>query len=370
MVSYTTSQNASIGRIVALIKKEVIHIQSDRSTWLVAVIFPIILLVLFGMGINLDPGSIDLSLSFPSNDRPFYQQISPLLDSHAFASVYLESPQNLVQDLQSNQIRAFLQYARDRQTIVDGVDSNTANIFSATINGVLKEDQRQQLLDLSLPNEPPIQMMPRSWYNPELKTQWTLVPGSLGVILTLVATLLTSLVIAKEYEKGVIESLYATPLSPLELYVAKWVPYFGLSSIVLIGSIILATLLYQIPIRGSLLLFTLASLCFLYSAVNMGLLISISLKDQFLCSQIALMSAYMPSFMLSGFLFELTSMPFPIQGLSYLVAARYFVPCLQIFFLGGGSSTLVLKNCAGLLLLGSLWSFLSWRQLHKRIISP
>ncbi len=370
MVPLTTSRNAALDRIVALIKKEAIHIQRDKSIWLVAVLFPILLLVLFGMGINLDPGSMDLSLSFPSDDRPFYDQFSPLFNSKAFAKVYVEPPETLIPHLNSQQIRAFLQSDRDRQIIIDGIDSNTANIFSATISGVLKEDQQQQLLARDLSPLPPVRIIPRSWYNPDLKTQWTIVPGSLGVILTLVATLLTSLVLAKEYEKGLIESLYATPLAPVELYVSKWVPYFVVSFLVLLGSIIVVTLFYQIPIRGSLWLFTLASFCFLYTAVNMGLLISISFQDQFLCSQIALMSAYMPSFMLSGFLFESTSMPFPIQALSYFVAAKYFVPCLQVFFLGGSSYALVLKNCCGLLILGSFWAFLSWRQLHKRIIGP
>ena len=358
---------ASLTRLRALIKKEIIHMLSDRSTYLVALFFPCMLMILFGMGINLDPGSMDLGLRYPANERSHYSQFAPLIYSNSFAHVTLESEQELNAKIQTNQLRSFLYLDSDKNCVIDGSDTNTANILAGTINGVLQEDKQQQLLAIGLKVEPLIKIIPRSWYNPELKTQWTLVPGSIAVIMTLVATLLTSLVLAKEYEKGMIESLYVTPLSTSELYMAKWIPYFMLSLGVLIGSMLFAVVIYQIPIKGGLLLFAISSVCFLYTAVNMGLCISITFKDQFLCSQLALMSAYMPSFMLSGFLFELTSMPQPIQFLSYFVAARYFVPALQIIFLGGGSLTMVAKNCLGLLILGTFWGGLSWRQLHKRI---
>jgi len=368
MVSQSPT-TASLTRIRALITKEIIHILNDRSTYLVTLFFPLMLMILFGLGINLDPGQMDLGLQYPANDRSHYAQFSPLIYSRSFAQVSLDNPQELNRKIQNNKIRAFLYLDDDAQNgIIDGSDTNTAQIFSGTLQGIMEENQQQQLLAQGITRQPPIQIIERSWYNPDRKTQWTLVPGSMAIIMTLIATLLSSLVIAKEYEKGMIESLYVTPLSIGELYLAKWLPYFLLSLGVLIGTIGFAVGIYHIPIRGSFIFFGLSSLCFLYSAVNMGLCLSITFKDQFLCSQLALMSAYMPSFMLSGFLFELTSMPEPIQFLSYFVGARYFVPALQIFFLGGGSIIMVAKNCLYLVILGTFWLILSWRKLHKRIV--
>ncbi|MBM4222676.1 MAG: ABC transporter permease [Gammaproteobacteria bacterium] len=356
-------QNISWERVLACVYKEVKHIQRDWSIVLVALVLPTLLMILFGQALNLDPGHMKMLIVYPDNASPVQSQLNPYEFSSSFANIDVESLDHSINSLKSGHSRSFVLLQDNKQinVICDGSDPNTANMLSNTILGVYRNDLSQRRLESGQPMIKNISVSQRSFYNEANLTQWMLVPGSIAVIMTLVSTLLTALVIAKEWERGSIESLFTTELQPVELFLGKWIPYCALALSVLLLCFIIAHFCYCVPMRSSPITLLFVTIFFLYATLNLGLWISASLKDQFLCAQVALMSAYMPSFMLSGFLFEIRSMPLFTQYLSALVPARYFVPPLQTCFLVGGSWIYYLPYCCILLLLGT---FFGWRAIQ------
>jgi ABC-2 type transport system permease protein len=190
---------------------------------------------------------------------------------------------------------------------------------------------------------------PRIWFNPELNSQYALLPGAVGIVLTLIGTLLTSLVVAREWERGTMEALLATPVTPGELLVGKVVPYFALGMIAMIISVAVTVFGFGVPFRGSVLALTALSSAYLLVMLGLGLLISTLTKNQFAASQAALIAAFLPAFELSGFIFEIDSMPAPIRLLTYVLPPRYFVCSLQTIFLTGDVASVLVPN--GLVLL-------------------
>jgi ABC-2 type transport system permease protein len=212
-----------------------------------------------------------------------------------------------------------------------------------------------------------IRIESRFWYNPELKSRNFLVPGSIAIIMALIGTMLTALVIAREWERGTMETMMATPVTITQILLGKLIPYFimGIGSMTICT--LVATLFYGVPFRGSFFALLAATSIFLLGALGQGLLISAVSKDQFVASQIAIISGFLPALMLSGFIFEISSMPEPIQWLTHIFAARYFVTCLQTLFLTGDVWPLLL-SCMGAMLLISLVFFgLTARKTRKRL---
>ena len=207
----------------------------------------------------------------------------------------------------------------------------------------------------------------RVWFNPELTSRFFLVPGSVAIVMALVGTLLTALVVAREWERGTMEALMATPVSAVELLLGKVVPYFvlGLASMTLCT--LVAVFLFQVPFRGSIGALYAVSAAFLLPALGQGLLISAATKNQFLASQLALLSSFLPTFLLSGFLFEISSMPKPIQLVTQIVPARWLIPSLQSVFLAGDLWALFMKSIGVLTLYGALFLVLAVRTTKKRV---
>ena len=205
------------------------------------------------------------------------------------------------------------------------------------------------------------------WFNPELTSRYFLVPGSIAIVMALVGTLLTALVVAREWERGTMEAMMATPVSSVELLLGKVVPYFVLG----LGSMTLCTLiavfLFHVPFRGSVGALYAISAAFLLPALGQGLLISAATKNQFLASQLALMTSFLPTFLLSGFLFEIGSMPKAIQVVTPLVAARWLIPSLESVFLTGDLWPVFLKSIGILLLYGVIFLALATRSTKKQV---
>lgn len=213
----------------------------------------------------------------------------------------------------------------------------------------------------------PLQISNRYWYNPALKSRFFLVPGSIAIIMAMIGTLLTALVVAREWERGTMESLMATPMRMSEFIASKVVPYFllGLGSMAICS--LTAVFIFGIPFRGSIFALFLLSSAYLMPALGMGLLISAATKNQFVASQIALLSSFLPSFLLSGFLFEIASMPLPIQFITYAVPARYLIPSLQTVFLAGDFWSLFLPNIFIMLAFGIGFFLLSFRATRRSL---
>jgi len=207
----------------------------------------------------------------------------------------------------------------------------------------------------------------RYWYNANAVSRWFLIPGSMTVIMTLLGTLLTSLVIAREYERGTLEALYATPLTRGQILIGKTLPYFLLAMVSMLVCVLTALLLFKLPLRGSFLALGLVSAVFLVPALGQGLLISVTMRTQMAAAQLGLMTGYMPAMMLSGFLFDIHSMPPWLQAITLAIPARYMNVSLQTVFLAGDLWPVLIPNMLFMLAVGALFFGLTWRRLHKRV---
>jgi len=365
-------------RLVALIRKESFQIVRDPSSILIALVLPLILLFLFGYGVSLDttqtrvglvlgettPVTLDLAASF-QNSR--YFDVAVGHDRREFAQDLVESRIGGILVIPSG-FTADLTAARHPvvQVIVDGADPNTANFVQNYAAGTVSTWEAQRAAERAL-TATPLSVQQRFWFNPELKSRYFLVPGSISIVMTLVGTLLTSMVIAREWERGTMEAMMATPVTAWELLAGKIVPYFllGLASMSLCVG--LAVLLFGVPFRGSILALYALSAAFLMPALGQGFLISAVTKNQFLASQLALLSGFLPSFLLSGFIFEINSMPLVIQYVSMIVPARYLIPSLQSVFLAGDIWPMFLRSILILVGFGVVLFAVAIRKTAKRI---
>src|SRR5262249_31448989 len=237
------------------------------------------------------------------------------------------------------------------QVIVDGSDPNTATLAQGYAQGVwanwLAQEATSKAGLVARPGtEAPISLEARYWFNPELRSQNFLIPGSIAIIMSLIGTLLTALVVSREWERGTMEALMATPISVIELLIGKVFPYFVLGMAAMGISTVAAVWLLDVPFRGSVAALILVSSVFLETMLTIGLLISTVIRTQFAASQAALIAAFLPAFLLSGFIFEIDGMPRPIRLITTILPARYFVPSLQTIFLAGDVASVLIPNTA------------------------
>ena len=365
-------------RLFALVRKESFQAIRDPSSILIAFVLPLILLFLFGYGVSLDTTRTRIGL-VTEELTPLTQDLSASFQASRYFDVAMGRDRRLFEeDLVLGKVRGIVvipadfttRYTAgnrpDIQVIVDGSDPNTANFVQNYAQGAVANWERQRQADVAL-RSPAISVEQRFWFNPELTSRNFLVPGSIAIVMTLVGTLLTSLVVAREWERGTMEAMMATPVTAVELLAGKVLPYFllGLASLTLCT--VVAVFLFGVPFRGSVGALYLVSAAFLCPALGLGLIISSATKNQFLASQLALVAGFLPAFLLSGFLFEISSMPQPIQWLTTILPARYYVPALQTVFLAGDIWPLYLRNMAVLLLEGAVLLALAARLTRKRL---
>jgi ABC-2 type transport system permease protein len=367
-------------RLAALVRKEGAQILRDPSTFLIAFVLPLILLFLFGYAVSLDTPRTRIALVLEDSSAPALglaqaYQNSPYFDVAMARSV--ASVRGLMVD---GQVRAIIVIPQDFgqgvkrgkappvQIITDGSQPNTAGFAAAYGEGVRASWAAAEGLGAGASQAaPPISVNPRYWYNPGLRSRFFLVPGSIAIVMTMIGTLLTALVVAREWERGTMEAMMATPISMVEFVASKVIPYFllGLASMALCS--VIAVVAFGVPFRGSIFaLFVIAS-AFLMPALGLGLFISAATKNQFVASQIALLAAFLPTFLLSGFLFEIASMPWPIQLITYAVPARYLIPSLQTVFLAGDIWGLILPNIFIMLGFGGFFFFLTFRATRRSL---
>jgi len=251
--------------------------------------------------------------------------------------------------------------------IVNGVDANQARITQGYIQGVwqawLDSYARSRGVELPLP----VSLEPRIWFNAAVRSRDFLVPGLIAVIMTLIGAMLTSMVVAREWERGTMEALMVTPVRIGELMIGKLAPYFILGMGGMLLSVAMALWLFDVPLRGSFWLLCAASALFMLVALGMGLLISVVARNQFVAGQISILITFLPAFILSGFIFQISSMPAPIQLVTHLIPARYFVAILQTLFLAGDIWPIVLANSAALAVMMIVFLGLARRRTHKRL---
>ena len=339
-------------RLRALIIKELLQVVRDPSSILISFVLPAILLFIYGYGISLDYEHLRIGLVLEDSSQ-IAQNVAETLTGSPYFSVEIAKDRiDLEKKLVKGSIRGIAvvpSYFSKRsippmQIITDGSEPNTAHFVQNYIQGALANSGQL--------SSPRVVLDPRYWFNEELKSRNVLVPGSIAMIMTLIGTLLTALVVAREWERGTMEALMATPVSISELILGKCISYFLLGILSFLFSVGIALFFFQVPLRGSFFLLIFTTTIFLLIALGMGLLISTLLKNQFAASQAALVSAFLPAFMLSGFIFEITSMPWPIQLLTYFLPAKYYVCCLQTIFLAGNVWSLIAYNLCAMGVIG------------------
>jgi drug efflux transport system permease protein len=369
-----------IKRIKALIKKEFFQIIKDPSSILIALIFPLILLFIYGYGISLDMNNLKVGLIVEdTSDRAISLKRS-FLDSKFFHVYQSNNEKKLINDLIAFKIHGIIKipfyfslYRENKDlkgpifVASDGSSPNTANFVQNYAIGAWKNFLVQDNLSNNSKKNFNIIPVPRFWYNEELNSRYFLVPGSIAIIMTLIGTLLTALVVAREWERGTMEAVMATPVTMSEFLISKMISYFCLGIGSMIFSTALAIFFFDLPFRGSFFALFIVSSVFLIVALGTGLLISILSKNQFIASQISIVAAFLPSFMLSGFIFEISSMPFLIRVLTTIIPAKYMVSALQSLFLVGTVWKLLLINTAILGLLAIILITAIFFKSQKRI---
>lgn len=368
-------------RLRALIRKEVLQVGRDPSSILIAFVLPLLLLFIFGYGVSLDSEHVPvgLVLTEPGPDaRSFAATLAATryLDVTQAATVAELKPAlvagqlNGIVVLREDFSRNLVQPGGEAQiqVITDGSQPQVASFVENYVRGTFQTWQELQAAEQGgVGLSSPIRLESRVWYNPSLSSRYTLIPGAIAIILTVVGALLTALVIAREWERGTMEALLASPVTRAELLLGKFLPYFGLGLASFTICLLAAVLLFGVPFRGHLLVLYGITGLFLACALGMGLAISAAAKNQFLASQIAINAAFLPSFLLSGFIFEIRSMPGWIQAITHLVPARYYVTCLHVEFLSGEVWAILIPNALALLLAAMFFGLLVVRNLPRRL---
>lgn len=348
-------------RIAGLTKKETLQVLRDPSNVLVAIVLPLILLFLFGYGVTFDPRHFDIGLVVEQPTPESGSFTASLSNSAYFRVETVRDRRDLEGKLVTGSLKGIVVLPADFsdrayrgdtapiQVIVDGGDPNTAELIRTYVqllwvNWLMQESisRGEPLLSAQVTAQSQV------WFNPEISSRNYLVPGSVAIILMLIGALLTALVAAREWERGTMEALLATPIGVGEFLIGKLAPYFALGMISMVISVATAVFVFGVPFRGSFLALTFISALFLLAALGQGLFISTVTRNQLIAAQISIMSAFLPAFYFSNFVFEINSMPWPLQLVSYLVPARYYVSSLQTLFLAGNVQSVILADILGL----------------------
>lgn len=347
----------SIRRVKALIIKEFHQIIRDPSSLLVSVVLPLLLLFIYGYGVSLDMNHLKIGLVLEDDTPDAISLARSFTDSPFFDVKIARDHRELTDQITSGAIRGmvvipgyFSEFRRKPgliapiQVIADGSEPNTANFVQNYARGAYQNWLQQEAISSHLSKINYIKPETRFWFNEELESRNFLIPGSIAIIMTLIGTLLTALVVAREWERGTMEALMSTPVSIVELLAGKLIPYFILGMGSMTICFLVAVLYYHVPFRGSFWILFAVSASFLLSALGLGLLISTLAKNQFVAAQAAIVAAFLPGFILSGFVFEISSMPNWIQYITHLIPARYFVTSLQTLFLAGNVTYVILHS--------------------------
>lgn len=369
----------NIQRLRGLIRKELLQIIRDPSAIAIAFILPIVLLFIFGYGVSLDSREVPIAIvvEHPTVTTSSFiasLQQSPFFVPKPYADIM--TAQRAISHREANGI-LWLRNDFSRQLLqnntapigvfLNGVNANDANILAGYLQGAWQIWLQQYGQNLGSPLMTPVSNQSRIWFNPALRSRDYLVPGLIAVIMTLSGALLTSLVVAREWERGTMEALMATPVTMNEILLGKIIPYFFLGMGGMLFSVWMAVTLFAVPLVGHFGVLLGFSALFLLTALGMGLLISSIAHDQFVAGQAAIIVTFLPAFILSGFIFDIQSMPRFIQLITYIIPARYFVAILQTLFLAGNVWYILWWNGLALLLMIILFLGMVFLRARKRL---
>src|ERR1700761_9448564 len=367
-------------RVRALMVKETRQVIRDPSSIAIGVVLPIILILLFGYGLSLDVKNVPVALVVEDQSPQATElvagfQLSPyflpqivrsmppaerLMLEHTVESI-VRIPPDFARQVSSGKAQV--------QVLLHGGDANRARIIQGYVQGAIQSWNIRQAAQgkVAEAGAGSAVVQSRLWFNDANESRYFLVPGLIVLVMTLIGALLTAMVMAREWERGTLESLFVTPGRTEEILLGKTIPYFLLGMIGLALCIVSAKFLFHVPLRGTLPALLGASILYVLVALGIGLLISSSVRNQLVASQLALLATFMPAMMLSGFLFDLRSMPTAIRLITYLLPARYYVTLLQTIFLAGNVWSVIIPNMLVLAVMASLLGFASRAVTRKRL---
>jgi ABC-2 type transport system permease protein len=353
-------------RLISLTRKEFRQLLRDRSNLAIGILLPMVLILIFGYGMSLDVKNAPVAVVMEDASPTAHEAIAGLQLSPTIAPVLLGSMHDAEELMRERKVDGIVRVPSDFsralaagnarvQLIVHGSDAGRASIIQAYVTGALAQSAIRQMDrsgNASGADAPPVGSVTveqRMWFNAANTSTWYLVPGLIVLIMTLVGAFLTALVMAREWERGTLEALFVTPVRPVEILLAKIIPYFAVGMLGLALCLLSARFLFAVPMYGSLLVVVFSSMLYLIVAVSLGLVISSVTRNQFLASQVALIATFMPSMMLSGFLFDLRNVPTAVWAIGHLLPATYFMDLIKTLFLAGDVWPLIWRNCAILL---------------------
>jgi len=369
----------SIIRLLAMSRKEFIQLRRDARSLYLAFILPLVLLLLFGYAISFDIHDIEMAVLDESRTQ-LSRELVEVFESSGYFSVveYLARYEEADRVLGRGDARLVLvippTFATDLsagrqatvQALLDGSDANTATIAQNYADAIVMGYSQDLMLegrDVTLP----IAAEPRAWYNETLESRNMIVPGLVAVIMSILAAMLTALTIAREWERGTMEQLAATPVHRLEVVVGKLIPYIGIGLFDVVITTVVGLTVFGVPFRGSVLLLGVLTLLFLVGALGLGIFISAALKSQVLATQVALMATFLPALLLSGFMFSIASMPKVLQAASYAVPARYYMTVTKGIFLKGVGASVLWVDAVAMVVFAIVGLSLAIRAFKKEI---
>jgi len=364
-------------RFNALFLKETLQIIRDPSAMLIAFVLPLILLFMMGYAISLDSKNIPIGIVLEKSGKHTQSLITAFSISSSFSVQVAHHRAAFEKEMQEGKIRAIMvipaTFSKDLyqnrvkiQIITDATEPNIAGYVQKYSNEVWSNWIKQEGLE-KVVHAPLVEIRSRYWYNAPLLSRYFLLPGSIAIVLTLIGTLLTALVVSREWERGTMESIMSTPVSIIELLMGKLLPYFVLGIFSLVVCLAMSIGWFGIPFRGSYWILFLVSAVYLFPALTLGLLISTVAKNQFVAAQAALLSGYLPALLLSGFLFPIESMPLALQYFTHIIPARYYVPILQTLFLSGNVYEIIIPNLISIFVLGCIFFVIVFKITRKRL---
>ena len=376
----------NLRRLWAIARKEFLHVIRDPRSLGMAIAIPMLMLVLFGYALTLDVDNVPIVVWDQSGWQMSREFISHFAGSRYFAlRGYVRNYRELERAIDSREALVALVISRDftghlesgrpaaAQLIVDGSDANTATIAMGYAEAVAQAFSQKLAVEhirrlggrsLSIP----LDVRPRVWFNTDMESKNFIMPGLIALIMMVIAALLTSLTVAREWERGTMEQLISTPVKGTELVFGKMIPYFAVAMFDVVLAVLMGEFLFHVPFRGSAVLLFAVAAIFLVGGLSLGLAISIVARNQLLAMQMSMLFTFLPTFILSGFMFAIPNLPKPIQVITYIVPARYFVAILRAIYLKGVGLEIVALEVLLLTLFGALMILLAHRKFKKKLV--
>ncbi|MCP3162056.1 ABC transporter permease [Myxococcus qinghaiensis] len=374
----STRVNHRVGRILAMAGKEVLHIRRDIRTLYLALAMPVVMLVLFGFGISFDVDHLELAVVDQDRTDLSRELVRQVTASQEFVVVQDgTSPDEAVGALRKGTAMSVLLikkgFAEDVkrggaqvQLLVDGADGNSATQALAKAQALVEMAGRKLGGPVRVA-APPLEARVRTLFNPDARSAMFLVPGLAAYLLAIVAVLITALTVAREWERGSMEQLFATPVGRLEIVVGKLLPYLGIGLLQVLLVLTVGAWVFDVPVRGSLVALSLGSVLFLVGMLGQGLLISVVTRNQVVATQVATMTSVLPSMLLSGFIFPIENLPTPLKLISTLIPARYYVATLRGVLLRGNGLDVLWPQLVALALFAALMLVVATRRFQRRL---